>query len=105
MKRFFLLLTSATLAVCGCKDIHEPEDAKKPDITLTIGNVRSTSESITLTLSAKGEDLDIYTRWGVTYSETAYKTMGRAIIVDGTPSDGSREVTVDGLPSETQYYF
>lgn len=105
MKRFFLLLTSATLAVCGCKDIHEPEDAKKPDITLTIGNVRSNSESITLTLSAKGEDLDIYTRWGVTYSETAYKTMGRAISVDGTPSDGSREVTVEGLPSETQYYF
>ena len=57
MKRFFLLLTSATLAVCGCKDIHEPEDAKKTDITLTIGHVRSTPESITLTLSAKGEDL------------------------------------------------
>ena len=105
MKRFFLLLTSATLAVCGCKDIHEPEDAKKPDITLTIGNVRSTPESITITLNANGEDLDLYTRWGVTYCETTDKVKGRAKSAEGTPSDGSREVTVDGLPSETQYYF
>lgn len=105
MKRFLLLVTSAVLVICGCKDIHEPEDPKETDITLTIGNVSSTPESITLTLNAKGEDLDLYTRWGVTYGDSPDMNKGKAKNIEGSPSEGKREITLAGLKENTTYYI
>ena len=100
MKKFAFLLIGLICLISGCQ---KPEDIE-PTI-LTIRNVGSTSETISIILSAKGGDPGRYTRWGVTYSETDDRSAGKAQVLEGSPSDGYREATLENLKHDTDYYI
>ena len=101
----FILIGLLTITVWGCNEFQETCHSDGHDMTLSIKNVRSEAESITLTLHAEGEDKDMYIRWGVTYSETDDKTAGKAKAIDGSPSEGKAEVWIDGLDGGQTYHI
>ena len=106
MKRlYFIGIVILSVLTWGCNEFQETGHSDSPDMTLTIKNVRSEAESITLTLHAEGEDKDMYIRWGVTYSETDDKTAGKAKAIDGSPSEGKAEVCIDGLDGGQTYHI
>ena len=103
MKRFCYLLIVLSIMFVGCKDPNEPYVPSNPDITLTIGNTISDISSVTLTISASGKDLDIFSSWGVTYSETTDSKDGKVKKCTGDPSEGANENVFDGLQENTTY--
>lgn len=105
MKRFCYLFTALSILLIGCKDPDEPYVPSKPDITLSVGNAVSDASTITLTISASGKDLDMFNRWGVTYSESSDKKGGKGKKSTGVPSDGTNEIIIDGLKDNTTYYI
>lgn len=105
MKRFYLMITVLALLLAGCRDQNETETPKEADIILVIENISSEINSITLSLSATGNDLHLFNRWGITYGETTDVNKGNARIIEGAPSDGSRETVFAGLKEGTTYYF
>ena len=106
MKRlYFIGIVILSVLTWGCNEFQETGHSDSPDMTLTIKNVRSEAESITLTLLAEGEDKDMYIRWGVTYSETDDKTAGKAKAIVGSPSEGKAEVCIDGLDGGQTYHI
>ena len=105
MKRFFYLFTALSVLLVGCKDPNEPYTPTRPDITLSLANAVSDASTITLTISASGKDVDMFNRWGVTYSETADRKDGKGRKSTGVPSDGTNEVVIDGLKDNTTYYI
>lgn len=105
MKRFCYLFIALSIMLVGCKDPNEPYVPSKPDITLSVGNPVSDVSTITLTISASGKDLDMFNRWGVTYSESSDKKGGRGLKSTGVPSDGTNEIVINGLKDNTTYYI
>lgn len=105
MKRFCLLTTILSVLLTACQDPNEPTTPKTPDITISLGNAVCDATSITLTISASGDDLDMFDRWGVTYSETSDKKGGKGCKSTGIPSDGSNEITISSLKDNTTYYI
>ena len=105
MKRFCLLATILSVLLTACQDPNEPTTPKTPDITISLGNAVCDATSITLTISASGDDLDMFDRWGVTYSETSDKKGGKGCKSTGIPSDGSNEITISSLKDNTTYYI
>ena len=105
MKRFCYLFIALSIMLVGCKDPNEPYVPSKPDITLSVGNPVSDVSTITLTISASGKDLDMFNRWGVTYSESSDKKGGRGLKSTGIPSDGTNEIVINGLKDNTTYYI
>lgn len=105
MKPFLYLFTLMSFLLVGCTDPDEPYTPSKPDITLSIGNAVCDASSITLTISASGKDLDMFNRWGVTYSEFSDKKGGRGLKSAGVPSEGTNEIVINGLKDNTTYYI
>ena len=105
MKRFCYLFTVLSILLIGCKDPSEPYVPTKPDITLSLGTPVSDASTVTLTISAAGKDLDMFNRWGVTYSETSDRKDGKGKKSTGVPSDGTNEIVIDGLKDNTTYYI
>ena len=105
MKRFCYLFIALSIMLVGCKDPNEPYVPSKPDITLSVGNPVSDVSTITLTISASGKDLDMFDRWGVTYSEREDMKGGKGVKSTGIPSDGTNEIVINGLKDNTTYYI
>jgi hypothetical protein len=89
----------------GCAEPDEPYTPSKPDIILSLGDAVCDASSVTLTISASGKDLDMFNRWGVTYSESSDKKGGRGLKSTGVPSDGTNEIVINGLKDNTTYYI
>ena len=105
MKRFCLLITAILLFITGCNDKNETDTPKDPEISLSVGNAVSDINSVTVTVSAIGKDLDMFDRWGIAYGETPERKYGEIRESIGIPSDGSNEITIDGLKDNTTYYI
>ena len=105
MKRLVIIFSALVLALAGCKELHEPDTPKEPEMTLSIGNISYDTGSITFTLSATGKDVHLFNRWGVTYGETADRDKGKVQNINGVPSDGRCKVTIDGLAENTAYHI
>ena len=103
MKPFFYLFTALMILVCGCQDpndIHE-----NPDIVLSLGNAVADVNSVSFTISASGNDVDQFDRWGITYNETTDRTTGKVQNIEASPISGSCKVTIDNLKENTTYYI
>ena len=105
MKPFLYLFTALSFILVGCADPDEPYTPSKPDIILSLGDAVCDASSVTLTISASGKDLDMFNRWGVTYSESSDKKGGRGLKSTGVPSDGTNEIVINGLKDNTTYYI
>lgn len=105
MKPFLYLFTALSFLLVGCAEPDEPYTPSKPDIILSLGNAVCDASSVTLTISASGKDLDMFNRWGVTYSESSDKKGGRGLKSTGVPSDGTNEIVINGLKDNTTYYI
>ena len=105
MKPFLYLFTALSFLLVGCAEPDEPYIPSKPDIILSLGDAVCDASSVTLTISASGKDLDMFNRWGVTYSEFSDKKGGRGLKSTGVPSDGTNEIVINGLKDNTTYYI
>ena len=105
MKPFLYLFTVLSFLLVGCAEPDEPYTPSKPDIILSLGDAVCDASSVTLTISASGKDLDMFNRWGVTYSESSDKKGGRGLKSTGVPSDGTNEIVINGLKDNTTYYI
>ena len=105
MKPFLYLFTALSFLLVGCAEPDEPYTPGKPDIILSLGDAVCDASSVTLTISASGKDLDMFNRWGVTYSESSDKKGGRGLKSTGVPSDGTNEIVINGLKDNTTYYI
>ena len=105
MKPFLYLFTALSFLLVGCAEPDEPYTPSKPDIILSLGDAVCDASSVTLTISASGKDLDMFNRWGVTYSESSDKKGGRGLKSTGVPSDGTNEIVINGLNDNTTYYI
>ena len=105
MKPFLYLFTVLSFLLVGCAEPDEPYTPSKPDIILSLGEAVCDASSVTLTISACGKDLDMFNRWGVTYSESSDKKGGRGLKSTGIPSDGTNEIVINGLKDNTTYYI
>ena len=105
MKPFLSLFTALSFLLVGCTNPDEPYIPSKPDIILSLGDAVCDASSVTLTISASGKDLDMFNRWGVTYSESSDKKGGRGLKSTGVPSDGTNEIVINGLKDNTTYYI
>ena len=105
MKPFLYLFTALSFLLVGCAESDEPYTPSKPDIILSLGDAVCDASSVTLTISASGKDLDMFNRWGVTYSESSDKKGGRGLKSTGVPSDGTNEIVINGLKDNTTYYI
>lgn len=105
MKPFLYLFTALSFLLVGCAEPDEPYTPSKPDIILSLGDAVCDASSVTLTISASGKDLDMFNRWGVTYSESSDKKGGRGLKSTGVPSDGTNEIVINGLKDNTTYYI
>ena len=105
MKPFLYLFTALSFLLVGCAEPDEPYTPSKPDIILSLGDAVCDASSVTLTISASGKDLDMFNRWGVTYSESSDKKGGRGLKSTGVPSDGTNEILINGLKDNTTYYI
>lgn len=105
MKPFLYLFTVLSFLLVGCAEPDEPYTPSKPDIILSLGEAVCDASSVTLTISASGKDLDMFNRWGVTYSESSDKKGGRGLKSTGVPSDGTNEIVINGLKDNTTYYI
>ena len=105
MKPFLYLFTALSFLLVGCAEPDEPYIPSKPDIILSLGDAVCDASSVTLTISASGKDLDMFNRWGVTYSESSDKKGGRGLKSTGIPSDGTNEIVINGLKDNTTYYI
>ena len=105
MKPFLYLFTALSFLLVGCAEPDEPYIPSKPDIILSLGDAVCDASSVTLTISACGKDLDMFNRWGVTYSESSDKKGGRGLKSTGVPSDGTNEIVINGLKDNTTYYI
>ena len=105
MKPFLYLFTVLSFLLVGCAELDEPYTPSKPDIILSLGDAVCDASSVTLTISASGKDLDMFNRWGVTYSESSDKKGGRGLKSTGVPSDGTNEIVINGLKDNTTYYI
>ena len=105
MKPFLYLFTVLSFLLVGCAEPDEPYIPSKPDIILSLGDAVCDASSVTLTISACGKDLDMFNRWGVTYSESSDKKGGRGLKSTGVPSDGTNEIVINGLKDNTTYYI
>ena len=105
MKPFLYLFTALSFLLVGCAEPDEPYTPSKPDIILSLGEAVCDASSVTLTISACGKDLDMFNRWGVTYSESSDKKGGRGLKSTGVPSDGTNEIVINGLKDNTTYYI
>ena len=105
MKPFLYLFTVLSFLLVGCAEPDEPYTPSKPDIILSLGEAVCDASSVTLTISACGKDLDMFNRWGVTYSESSDKKGGRGLKSTGVPSDGTNEILINGLKDNTTYYI
>ena len=102
---YFFIIGILSILSWGCNEVQGTEPSGNPDMILTIKNVTTDTGSITLTLHAEGEDKDDYIRWGITYGETEDKALGKGMGIDGSPAEGSGEVTIEGLKDNTVYYI
>ena len=105
MKPFLYLFTALSFLLVGCAEPDEPYIPSKPDIILSLGDAVCDASSVILTISACGKDLDMFNRWGVTYSESSDKKGGRGLKSTGIPSDGTNEIVINGLKDNTTYYI
>ena len=105
MKPFLYLFTALSFLLVGCAEPDEPYIPSKPDIILSLGEAVCDASSVTLTISACGKDLDMFNRWGVTYSESSDKKGGRGLKSTGVPLDGTNEIVINGLKDNTTYYI
>lgn len=105
MKPFLYLFIALSFLLVGCAEPDEPYTPSKPDIILSLGDAVCDASSVTLTISASGKDLDMFNRWGVTYSESSDKKGGRGLKSTGVPSDGTNEIVINGLKDNTTYYI
>ena len=105
MKPFLYLFTALSFLLVGCAEPDEPYTPSKPDIILSLGDAVCDASSVPLTISASGKDLDMFNRWGVTYSESSDKKGGRGLKSTGVPSDGTNEIVINGLKDNTTYYI
>ena len=105
MTPFLYLFTALSFLLVGCAEPDEPYIPSKPDIILSLGDAVCDASSVTLTISACGKDLDMFNRWGVTYSESSDKKGGRGLKSTGVPSDGTNEIVINGLKDNTTYYI
>lgn len=105
MKPFLYLFTALSFLLVGCAEPDEPYIPSKPDIILSLEDAVCDASSVTLTISACGKDLDMFNRWGVTYSESSDKKGGRGLKSTGVPSDGTNEIVINGLKDNTTYYI
>lgn len=99
------MIAAILLSLAGCRDKQEIETPAEYDITLSIGSPSCGPTSITFTLSATGEDVPMFNRWGVTYGDIPDMNKSKAKSIEGSPSEGNREVTLTGLEENTTYYI
>ena len=59
--------------------------------------------SITVSMNVTADDLDIFSKWGLRYSETENPEDGKDIALEGKPAKGSKEVKISNLTTGTNY--
>jgi len=105
MKHLFILFLSVGLMICACQEKPGPEgDAPVGKINVYLSDVKGDVGSVSFTINAMGVHRDAYARWGVTYGKTEDRAQGIEFVVEGKPSDGSREAVIEGLEETATYH-
>lgn len=97
---------SFAFAVKGArKELTITQNSGEFDMNLTLTAVASGETDVTLALEVASQDLDLFSKWGIICSPTDNKDEGEEIEFEGTPVEGTKEVTVSELESDKTYYF
>ena len=59
--------------------------------------------SITVSMNVTADDLDIFSKWGLRYSETENPEDGKDLALEGKPAKGSKDVKISNLTTGTTY--
>lgn len=102
MRRLILLFITLLTVLC-CQDKNQ-DSVEVKEIKLFISNQASSLTSVSFTLYAFDGDLHEYDRWGVVYSESADKTAGEQVPLQGSPADKKITVELDDLKENTAYH-
>ena len=70
-------------------------------IELALSDYDETSLTVSMNLTA--DDLEIFDKWGLRYSETENPEDGTDIAFDGKPAKGSKDVKISNLTTGTTY--
>lgn len=59
--------------------------------------------SLTVSMNVTADDLDIFEKWGLSYSETELPEEGTDLVLEGKPVKGHKDVTIGNLTTGTTY--
>lgn len=59
--------------------------------------------SLTVSMNVTADDLDIFEKWGLSYSETELPEEGTDLVLEGKPVKGHKDVTISNLTTGTTY--
>ena len=59
--------------------------------------------SLTVSMNVTSDDLDIFSKWGLRYSETENPEEGTDLVLEGKPVKGSKDVTISNLTTGSTY--
>lgn len=75
------------------------------EMNMDLTAVSGGETEVALTLDVESKDISLFNKWGVIYSLTDNKEEGIELELDGTPAEGTKEITVTDLQTNTTYYF
>lgn len=105
MKRGVLFVLALVILMSGCqeKPVEVPV-TPAGKINLYLLNAAGGVESLTLSINAMGVHTGDYDSWGVSYGKTTDRTKATDLIVGGKPSDGRKDIIIEGLEGAATYY-
>lgn len=75
------------------------------EMAVNISLVEIGDGNVTLNLNVDSKDFMLYDSWGVCYSDTDDKANAQSLVLEGTPTLDTQEVTVSGLSENKGYYL
>lgn len=75
----------------------------KIDTSLELAVSDYDETSITVSMNVTADDLDIFNKWGLRYSESENPEEGTDLVLEGEPIKGSKDVTISNLTTGTTY--
>lgn len=75
----------------------------KIDISAELALSDYDETSITVSMNVTADDLDIFNKWGLCYSETENPEEGTDLVLEGKPAKGNKDVKISNLTTGTTY--